>query len=109
MKSRVFGEGKDTVIIETIDDTFEVVLTKDAIVKMWFSDGTILGIKYDKYSKIYPNIWHIKVLNQGYNNYIYKQCYKETLLYNSDVYETDAWLVHYRIIPRTYDTGDVGV
>ena len=64
MKVKVFGEQKDTVVIETKGkDTIEVPAA-NSIVKLWLSDGTILGVN-GKDSLLYPNIWHIKILNQG--------------------------------------------
>jgi hypothetical protein len=104
--TRVFGEQKDRVVIEaTGNDALEIYAT-DAIFKFWFSDGTVIGIKYGKDSVLYPNIWHVKVLNQGTAPFIYSQCFRETLLYYSDVYETEAELVRYEVIPRTYYQGD---
>jgi hypothetical protein len=106
MKCKVFGDQKDTVVVEMASRHPFEIKAADAIVKLWFSDGTILGIKYGKYSKLYHNIWNIRILNKGSKNYNYTQCFKETLLNYSDVYETEAELLNYRIIPRTYYVGD---
>jgi hypothetical protein len=106
MKTRIFGEQKDIVVVESSDKTDIEILAEDAIVKLWFSDGTILGVKYGKHSLLYPNIWHIRILNQGTAVFKYKQCFRETLLYYSDLYEIDAELVNYKVIPRTYYAGD---
>ena len=101
MKTRVFGEHKDTVVIETVGrDAIEIPAT-NSIVKLWFSDGTVLGVKYGKDSILYPNIWHIRVIDQGREKYSYHQCFQETLLYYSDIYEIEAELVRYEVIPRS--------
>lgn len=106
MKTKVFGEQKDTVVIEAEGkDTIEIPAA-NSIVKLWFSDGTVLGIKYGKDSLLYPNIWHIRILNNGRAPYRYKQCFQETLLYYSDVYETYAELVRYEVIIRSTYKGD---
>jgi hypothetical protein len=105
MKCRVFGEQTNVVVIESGGQTLEFYCN-DSIVKLWFSDGTVLGIKYGKHSLQYPNLWKIRIINQGKEKYVYKQCFTETLLYNSDTYETEAELVDYEVIPRTYYVGD---
>lgn len=106
MKTKVFGEQKDIVVLEVADkDTIEISAA-NSIVKLWFSDNTVLGIKYGKHSLQYPNLWKIRIINQGTEKYIYKQRFTETLMYNSDVYETDAERLRYEVISRTYYTGD---
>jgi hypothetical protein len=102
MKTKVFGKCTDTVIIESNGRADIELPAADAIIKLWFSDGTVLGIQYGRYSKLYPNIWHIKILNQGPAAYTYRQLFEKSLLYNSDIYETDAELINYKKIPRTY-------
>lgn len=98
MKTRVFGEQKDVVIIEVAGKDAIEVPAVNSIVKLWFSDGTVLGIKYGKDSLMYPNIWNIRILSQGSAEHNYKQCFRETLLYYSDVYETEAELVECNVI-----------
>ena len=109
MKCKVFGEQIDIVVVELAGNKTIEIPAADSIVKLWLSDGTVLGIKYGKYSMLYPNIWHIKILNQGREKYSYRQCFQETLLYYSDVYETEAELVRYEVIPRRAYNGDVEV
>ena len=106
MKTKIYGEGSGTVVIEVPGKKPTEIHAVDSIFKFWFSDGTVFGIKYGKYSKIYPNIWHIKILNQGTASFAYKQCFKETLLYYSDVFETEAELVRYEVIPRSPYKGE---
>lgn len=107
MKTKIFGEQKDIVVIEADSGDAIEIPAADSIVKLWFSDGTILGIKYGKDSLLYPNIWHIRVINQGRENrYIYRQCFKETLLYYSDEYETEAELIRYEVVPRSVYKGE---
>ena len=65
MKCKVFGDQKDTVVVEMLGKPPFEIKAADAIVKLWFSDGAIIGIKYGKHSKLYPNIWNIRVLNKG--------------------------------------------
>ena len=109
MRCRVFGEQKDTVVIEVAGKDAIEIPAADAIVKLWFSDGTILGIKYGKYSLQYPNLWKIRIINQGREQYQHHQRFTETLLYNSDVYETEAEWLRYEVISRTYYAGDAKV
>jgi hypothetical protein len=100
MKTKLYGEQQNTVVIEREGrDTIEIQAA-DATVKLWFSDGTVLGIKYGKYSMLYPRIWQVKVLAQGHASFVYTQCTRETLLNYSDVYETDAELLEYEVILR---------
>lgn len=105
-KTRVFGERTDTVVIETVGKHPHKIEAKDAIVKLWFSDGTILGIKYSTRSKIWKNMWKIMVLNQGSNAWSFRQINNPTLLEYSDEYTVEAELVNYKIIPRTHYKGD---
>ena len=106
LKTRIFGEQKDTVVVEVAGKYTVEIHAVNSIAKLWLSDETVLGIKYSKDSIMYPNIWHIRVINQGQEKYIYRQCFQETLLYYSDVYETDAELVRYEVIPRSTYKGD---
>jgi hypothetical protein len=107
MKTKVFAEQKDIVVIEVAGkDTIEITAA-DAIVKLWFSDGTVLGIKYGKHSLQYPNLWKIRIINQGKEKYVHKQRFTETLLHNSDVYETEAEWLRYEVIPRSTYKGDI--
>lgn len=106
MRCRVFGEQKDIVVIEVAGKEAIEIPAADAIVKLWFSDGTILGIKYGKYSLQYPNLWKIRIINRGREKHQHHQRFTETLLYNSDVYETEAEWLRYEVIHRTYYTGD---
>ncbi len=106
MRCRVFGEQKDTVVIEVAGKEAINIPAADAIVKLWFSGGAILGIKYGEHSLQYPNLWKIRIINQGKEKYVYKPHFTETLLYNSDTYETEAELLNYKVIPRTYYNGD---
>ena len=106
-KTRVFGEQTDLVVIELAGKPTVEIPAANSIVKLWFSDGTILGVKYGKHSKLYPNIWNIRVLNKGSeHNFIYRQCFRATLLHYSDIYETDAELLNYKVITRTNYAGD---
>jgi hypothetical protein len=107
MKTKVFGEQKDTVVIEAEGRDAIKIPAANSIVKLWFSDGTLLGIKYSNDSLLYPNIWQIRILNQGRGKYIYRQCFQETLLYYSDVYETEAEWLRYEVIPRSTYKGDI--
>lgn len=101
MKTRVFGEQKDTVVIEVAGKDNIEISAINSIVKLLFSDGTVLGIKYGKDSLMYPNIWKIRVIVQGREKHNYLQCFNETLLHYSDVYETEAELIKYKVIPRS--------
>jgi hypothetical protein len=108
MRTRIFGEQTDTVVIDHYEGAFETkIKCADSIVKIWLSDGTILGLKYGKDSKLYPNIWNIRVLQQGYAEFKYTQCYNETLLCYSDTFEIEAELNDYEVIPRSRYEGDM--
>lgn len=105
-KTTVFGEHNDTVVIETAGKrTFEIP-AKDAIVKLWFSDGTILGIKYSTTSKIWKDMWKIRVLCNGDRPWVFRQINTATLSQYSDEYTVEADLVNYKVIPRTHYSGD---
>ena len=105
-KTKVYGEQHDTVVIETEGKHPHEIKAEDAIVKLWFSDGTVLGIKYSTRSKIWRNMWKIRVLNQGTNAWSFRQINNHTLLCYSDEYTIEAELVNYKIIPRTHYKGD---
>lgn len=105
-RTRVFGKLHDTIVIETGGKPPYEIKAEDAIVKLWFSDGTILGIKYGNRSKIWKNMWKIRVLNQGSNAWSFRQINNPTEVEYSDEYTVEAVLVNYKIIPRTHYTGD---
>lgn len=112
-RTRVFGEQTDTVVIETEGKHSHEIKAKDAIVKLWFSDGTILGIQYNTRSKIWKDTWKIIVLNRGFQHWAFHQINNPTfqinnptLTYYSDEYTLDADLVNFKVIPRTHYDGD---
>lgn len=105
-RTRVFGKQHDTIVIETVGKPPHEIKAEDAIVKLWFSDGTVLGIKYSTRSKIWKNMWKIRVLNQGSNAWSFRQINNPTLEEYSDEYTVEAELVNYKIIPRTHYNGD---
>lgn len=102
----VFGEHNDTVIIETYGKRMLEIPAHDAIVKLWFSDGTILGIKYSATSKIWKDMWKIRVLSQGTGIWAFRKIYTRTQQQYSDEYTLEAELVNYKVIPRTHYLGD---
>lgn len=97
MNTRVYGEQTDVVVIEVANKAVQVNCI-DSIVKLWFSDGAVLDIKYGA-GTLYPDIWKIRVLNPGSEPHMFKQIYKATALYYSDEYETEAFLLDYKVIP----------
>lgn len=107
MRTKVFGEQKDTLVLEHYNNSFSTdIKCPNSIVKLWFSDGTCLGIKYGKDSKLFPNIWNIRILNKGSLPHRYEQCFQDTLSHYSDVFETEAWLTNYKVIPRSSYSGE---
>jgi hypothetical protein len=105
-KTKVYGVETDKVVIETEGKHPFEIKAQDAIVKLWFSDGTVLGLKYSTRSKIWANLWKIRVLNRGTKEWAFRQIERPTLLHYSDEYTLDAELVNYCVTPRTYYTGD---
>lgn len=105
-KTKVFGQQTDTVVIETEGKHIHELFAEDAIVKLWFSDGTVLGLKYGKHSELWPNMWKIRVLNKGTAHWAFRQIYNPTPEEYSDEYILEADLVNFKVIPRTHYSGD---
>ena len=105
-KTKVYGKQHDTVVVDVYNKHPYEIVAEDAIVKLWFSDGTVLGIKYGTRSKIWKNMWKIRVLNRGTNAWTFRQVFDQTLLQYSDEYAVDAELVNFKVIPRTHYNGD---
>lgn len=105
-RTRVFGEQTDTVVIETEGKRLHEIKAKDAIVKLWFSDGTILGIQCNTCSKLWKDVWKIRVLNRGFQHWAFHQINNPALTYYSDEYTLDADLINFKVIPRTRYDGD---
>lgn len=110
MKTRIEGHTKDSILI-TSGEEQRVVECQDAIVKLWLSSGTILGIKYG--NMLYPNIWKIRVIYGPVDKH-YDHYFAENLLDHfdssdcclSDVFETEEEVIMMQVIPRTHYKGD---
>lgn len=104
--TKVFGVDNDKVIIDTRGKAPYEIQVKDAIVKLWLSDGTVLGIKYCD-NLLYHNIWKMRVLcGPNDKHYIHRQCFDLLNGCYSDEFETEEEVVNMRIIPRSHYMGD---
>ena len=97
MRTKIYGVDDDTVILESTEETIRLP-AKDAIVKIWLSGGTIIGIKYSK-GMIYENVWKVRLLYGPYSKHIMEN--SEI----TDIFHTDEHIVNWKVIPRTYYEG----
>lgn len=110
MITRIEGHDRNSICITTKGDQ-DVIECRDSIIKFWLSSGTILGMEFG--SKSLPNTWKINVFYGPVNkNYYHKKClYKLQedhyfdLDYDSEIFETDEEVLHYQIIPCTWQAG----
>lgn len=104
MNTYIVGHRDDSIIIVR-NNKQEIIPCKDAIVKLWLSSGTVLGIKYGK-GLIYKDIWKIRVLNGPMDSrYIHVQCFDKNDPWHSDRFETEEEVINWKVIPRTHYTG----
>jgi hypothetical protein len=96
-KTKVFGRGDDIVSVETDGVVTEFDCYK-AIMKLWFSDGTVLGVKYG--NQLCPGIWKIRALTRGKESFMHHHVNNDYYGDYSDVYELDSTLIKHELIPR---------
>lgn len=105
MKTSVKGQSDDTLVIHSTDEVIQIHC-KDCIVKLWLSNGTILGAKYSR-SALYPNVWKIRILHSTDDSYIYTPCWDADGTHNTDVFEADCDVVNWKVIPRSLYMGEL--
>ena len=96
--TRVEGHDNKSIKITT-DKSQEIICCENAIVRLWFSAGTSLGIRYN--SKLYPGIWKIRVIQEPLGAWQLQSVYNisDGL---SDIFEVDEELINYEIIPLSF-------
>ena len=109
MKTRIEGHTKNSILITSGKDQ-RVIECQEAIVKLWLSSGTILGIKYG--NMLYPNIWKIRVIygpvDSRYTHYLEEgqhDHFDKSDACLSDVFETEEEIIMMQVIPRTHYKG----
>ena len=96
-------EGHDNKSIKiTTDKSQKIIYCENAIVRLLFSAGTTLGIRYG--SKLYPEVWKIRVIQEPLGAYNY-QSVCDASDGPSDIFEVDEDLVHYEVIPLSFYKG----
>ena len=85
-KVRVYGESDDLIEIEN-DKNFDEIGCFDQTTTIWFSDNTIIAVKYGKDGK---GIWEIKEIQGGHAPRKLTPCYDEDADVYSDIFEIEA-------------------
>ena len=99
MRTIVRGYDKTSVLIESCGKQ-EIIDCENRILKLWFSDGTIIGIRFGR-SLIYPNSWKVRVLYNDTGNYYCERCSSDPDFWNTDVFMIDAEVVDRKLIPSS--------
>ena len=96
-------EGHDNKSIKiTTDKSQKIIYCENAIVRLLFSAGTTLGIRYG--SKLYPGVWKIRVIQEPLGAWQLHSVYNVSDGL-SDIFEVDEDLVHYEVIPLSFYEG----
>ncbi len=88
-KVRVYGRSDDLIEIEN-DKNFDEIECFDNTTTIWFSDNTVIAVKYGKEGK---GIWVIKVIESGHAPRTLTPCYDEDADIYSDIFEIEAEVV----------------
>lgn len=88
-KVRVYGESDDLIEIEN-DKNFDEVGCYNNTATIWFSDNTVIAVKYGKEGK---GIWEIKEIEGGHASRKLTPCYDEDADVYSDIFEIEAEVV----------------
>ena len=89
MKTKVYGMSDDLVEIETEQNIYpyDEIGCFDSMVRILFTDGTIIHVEYGKDGK---GIWKIKVMHKGDAKQKLTICDDEDADIYSDIFEIDA-------------------
>lgn len=88
-KVKIYGESDDLIEIEG-DKNFDEIGCFDQTTTIWFSDNTVIEVKYGKEGK---GIWEIKVIEGGHAPRTLTPCYDEDADIYSDIFEIQAEVV----------------
>ena len=85
--TKVYGYSDDNLVIEGAPYPNDEISCFDTIVRVAFSDGTVIEAKYPKEGKA---IWEIKIIEEGTAEQTLTVCEDEDAEVYSDVFEIDA-------------------
>ena len=88
-KVKVYGQSDDLIEIEN-DKNFDEIDCFNQTTTIWFSDNTIIEVKYGKDGK---GIWEIKEIQGGHAPRTLTPCYDEDADVYSDIFEIEAEVV----------------
>ena len=88
-KVKVYGESDDLIEIEN-DKNFDEINCFNQATTIWFSDNTVIEVKYGKDDK---GIWKIKEIQGGHAPRKLTPCYDEDADIYSDIFEIQAEVV----------------
>lgn len=86
---KIYGESDDLIEIEN-DKNYDEIDCFDQTTTIWFSDNTIIEVKYGKDGK---GIWEIKEIQGGHAPRQLTPCYDEDADVYSDIFEIEAEIV----------------
>ena len=93
MMTKVWGYSDDNLVIEGAPYPDDEISCFDSIVRVTFSDGTVIEVQYPKGGKA---IWGIKVIEEGTAEQTLTFCEDEDAEIYSDVFEIDADYVSHK-------------
>lgn len=99
MRTVVRGFDKTSVLVKCHNKQ-EIIPCENFILKLWFSNGTIIGIRFGA-SLIYPNSWKIRVLYSPDDKYHCERCSSNPDFWNTDIFIIDDELVDRKLIPSS--------
>jgi len=88
-KVKVYGQSDDLIEIEN-DENFDEIDCYNETTTIWFSDYTVIRVKYGKEGK---GIWEIKEIQSGCAPRKLTPCYDENADIYSDIFEIQAEVV----------------
>lgn len=85
-KVKIYGQSDDLIEIKN-DKNFDEIGCFNQTTTIWFSDNTIIAVKYGKDGK---GIWEIKEIQGGHAPRKLTSCYDEDADVYSDIFEIEA-------------------
>ena len=102
MRTTVRGYGQNSVAITTCGCQ-RIIKSNGAILKLWFSSGTIISMRFGVAG--YTESWKIKIEYGPIENYILMPCDTESAIWTSDVFSIDEEVVDYQLISSEQEGG----
>ena len=96
---KVYGASDDLVEIQNSKYEHREIGCYDASVRIWFTDGTVITVGYNK-----PNlaIWYIKIEQKGNAEQQLLICEDENADIYSDIFEVDAEVLKHEVVEAVH-------